>query len=432
MDQPVNVFWFRRDLRLTDNRGLFEALNADSPVLLLFVFDQTILHKLPNKNDARLSFIHGLLKEINVQLEPYEASLCVLHTTPLQAFQTLLKEYEIESVYTNNDYEPYAIKRDQEVRNLLSEAGVGFESFKDQVIFEQNEIVKDDGNPYTVYTPYSKKWLANLNKNSFKEWKSQELLSQVLQMDFTMPSLEEMGFESSDIDVEDFSTKQELVANYEDRRNTPSVAGTTKLSPHFRFGSISVREACRRLDGKSLTLLKEFIWREFFMQILWHFPQVVNQSFKSKYNRIPWINDEKEFEKWKFGNTGIPLVDAGMRELIHTGFMHNRVRMVVASFLVKNLLIDWRWGEAWFAEHLLDFDLAQNNGNWQWAAGTGCDAAPYFRVFNPISQQEKFDPQFEYIKKWIPEWGSGKYPQPMVDLKETRARAIETYRNAIQ
>ena len=432
MDQPVNVFWFRRDLRLSDNRGLFEALSAGKPVLLLFVFDRTILDKLANKNDSRVSFIHGLLERMNNQLNNLNTSILVRHSTPLEVFEELLSTYQIESVYTNKDYEPYAIQRDQKVRNLLAEAGVGFESFKDQVIFEQDEVVKDDGKPYTVYTPYSTKWLANLKDDSFAEWKSQDLLHNVVREFFPMPTLHEIGFELSDIAVENFRTETELVERYEDRRNTPSVEGTTKLSPHFRFGSISIREACRRVQGKSHTLLKEFIWREFFMQILWHFPQVVDQSFKIKYDRIPWVNNEDDFEKWKFGKTGVPLVDAGMRELINTGFMHNRVRMVVASFLVKNLLIDWRWGEAWFAEHLLDFDLAQNNGNWQWAAGTGCDAAPYFRVFNPVSQQEKFDPQFKYIKKWVPEWGSGNYPKPMVDLKESRVRAIETYKNAIQ
>ncbi len=431
--QKITVFWFRRDLRLIDNTALFYALQSKHKVLPIFIFDTEILIKLNSKSDARVSFIHAEISKINNELFKIGSSLKVLHENPLGAFRKLTEEYEIEAVYTNRDYEPYAIQRDKEVEAFLKSKGIRLHTYKDQVIFEQDEVLKDDGTPYTVFTPYSKKWKLKLANKEIQEFPSQNFQDGFIKTEpFKIPTLQELGFEQSSINVPDFDISEELIRNYADKRDLPALDATSKLGVHLRFGTISIREATQKARQFSEIFLNELIWRNFFSSILYHFPYVEKSAFKPKYDLIEWRNNEKEFELWCRGETGYPLVDAGMRELNETGFMHNRVRMVTASFLTKHLLIDWRWGEAYFAEKLLDFDLASNNGNWQWAAGCGCDAAPYFRVFNPESQQEKFDGKAEYILKWVPEFGTVQYPQPIVEHKFARERVLKAYKQATE
>ncbi|HPE55031.1 MAG TPA: deoxyribodipyrimidine photo-lyase [Bacteroidales bacterium] len=431
MKKPIHVFWFRRDLRLNDNTALYHALNSGKPVLPIFIFDPEILKELPEK-DARVTFIYALLNQINQKLEKQGSQLLIKQGKPLSVFKDLIQEFEIAAVYTNRDYEPYAIQRDQEVKNFLESKHISFHEFKDQVIFEKAEVVKQDGSPYTVYTPYSKIWLQKFKEKKIESYPSEDHLDKLLKAEFgPRLNLKDLGFKQSEITVPGFDISKNLIENYSKTRDVPSMEGTSRLGPHLRFGTVSIRELARKAANYEETFLKELIWREFFMQILYHFPHVVDQSFKPAYDKIEWLNDETQFKKWCEGKTGYPMVDAGMRQLNQTGYMHNRVRMVVASFLCKHLLIDWRWGEAYFAEKLLDFELSSNNGNWQWAAGTGCDAAPYFRVFNPASQQEKFDPDWKYIKKWVPEFGTHQYPEPIVDHKFARERAIKTYKQAL-
>ena len=431
MKKPIHVFWFRRDLRLNDNAALYHALNSGKPVLPIFIFDPEILKELPEK-DARVTFIYALLNQINQKLEKQGSQLLIKQGKPLSVFKDLIQEFEIAAVYTNRDYEPYAIQRDQEVKNFLESKHIIFHEFKDQVIFEKSEVSKQDGSPYTVYTPYSKIWLQKFKEKKIESFPSEDHLDKLIKAE-TGPklNLKDLGFKQSEITVPGFDISKNLIENYSKTRDVPSTEGTSHLGPYLRFGTVSIRELARKAANFEETFLKELIWREFFMQILYHFPHVVDQSFKPAYDKIEWLNDETQFKKWCEGKTGYPMVDAGMRQLNQTGYMHNRVRMVVASFLCKHLLIDWRWGEAYFAEKLLDFELSSNNGNWQWAAGTGCDAAPYFRVFNPASQQEKFDPDWIYIKKWVPEFGTHQYPEPIVDHKFARERAIKTYKQAL-
>ncbi len=425
------IFWYRRDLRLADNRGLAEALNGDLPVQPLFIFDREILDKLDDQNDLRVNFIHQTLALMQKQLGEKGSSLRVEYGRPLEVWAKILKEQKVKRVYANHDYEPYAMQRDQEVHELLEENGVEFHTFKDQVIFEQNEITKDDGGPYTVYTPYKKKWLKAFDPKMTNAFSLK--LKNLQPSQHSLLALEEMGFQKKDWVFPERKLKTAIIKTYEKTRDLPAdPQGTSLLGIHLRFGTVSVRRCVQMALQLNETWLSELIWREFFMQVLFHFPHVVSQSFRPAYDKIPWINDPKNFQLWCEGQTGYPLVDAGMRELNQTGHMHNRVRMVVASFLTKHLLIDWRWGESYFASKLLDFDLASNNGNWQWAAGTGCDAAPYFRVFNPTSQQKKFDPQFIYIKKWVPEYESLDYPEPMIDHALARQRALDTYKKALK
>ncbi|AUC14200.1 deoxyribodipyrimidine photolyase [Tenacibaculum sp. SZ-18] len=428
----ISIFWFRRDLRLNDNHGLFEALNNNKTVLPIFIFDKNILDKLP-KNDARVNFIHTQLLKINLQLKEVNSSLHVFYGNPIDIYQELLKKYDIISVYTNRDYEPYASERDQAILELLDKNNISFKSFKDQVIFEEKEITKDDGNPYKVYTPYSKKWLSTFTPEHSKPYTSEKLLDNFVKIDNQeIMSLDEMGFENSTIQIPDYKISTTLINEYEAKRNFPAINATSKLGIHLRFGTISVREAVNKsLKSDNITFLKELIWREFFMQILWHFPHTITKAFKPKYDNIEWRNNKEDFKNWCEGKTGYPLVDAGMRELNKTGFMHNRVRMLVGSFLCKHLLIDWRLGEAYFAEKLLDFELSSNIGNWQWVAGCGVDASPYFRIFNPTTQIQKFDKQLEYIKKWVPEFQELTYPAQIVDHKFARERCLETYKKAL-
>ncbi|SNR48634.1 deoxyribodipyrimidine photo-lyase [Maribacter sedimenticola] len=434
-NKKVSIFWFRRDLRLDDNVGFLEALKGDFPVLPIFIFDTEILSKLP-KDDARLNFIYDTSQQMRNELqENHNSSLAMYYGKPKSVFAELLKEYEIECVFTNRDYEPYAKERDEHIEKLLADNDIPFKTFKDQVIFEKAEIVKDDGEPYVVYTPYKNKWKENFDADKHLKihYTSQHLHNLIAHTRLPNLSLSDIGFEKSEIEVPDYDVTPTLIENYEDTRNFPALDyGTSHLGPHLRFGTVSVRKMIKKaIAEKNEVFWSELIWREFFMTILWHFPHTTDNAFKPKYDRIEWRNNEDEFDKWKNGNTGYLLVDAGMRELNNTGYMHNRVRMLVASFLCKHLLIDWRWGETYFAEKLLDYEMSSNVGNWQWAAGSGVDASPYFRIFNPMTQVDKFDKKKEYIKKWIPEYGTDDYPEKMVDHKKARERCLETYKNAL-
>ncbi len=427
----VNIYWMRRDLRFKDNHALFEALEADEPVVPLFIFDRDILDELP-EDDARVTFIYERLEDLRDKIDGQVFEF--IYDEPLKAWEQVIEKYEVKKVFANHDYEPYADERDQQVRDLLEGHDIVFETFKDQVIFEKLEVAKDDGTAYRVFTPYKKVWLSKYKKEGEQHFLSENRLSHILegQPKFKLPTLKKMGF--SGFKYEDMPTKvvnKRTLQNYEDKRDFPAEEGTTRIGLHLRFGTVSIRDLVAKAMDESEVYLSELIWREFYAMILANFPHVVSEAFKAKYDNVPWRNDEKGFEKWCKGETGYPMVDAGMRQLNQTGYMHNRVRMVVASFLTKHLLIDWRWGEAYFAEKLLDYELASNNGGWQWAAGTGTDAQPYFRVFNPESQFNKFDPDEHYVKKWVPEYGTDDYVEPMVEHKSARQRAIDTYKEAL-
>lgn len=432
--KKVSIFWFRRDLRLDDNAGLYHALKSSSPVLPIFIFDRSILDQLENKADRRVEFIRLALEEMQEQLKEKGSSLEVHYGYPSDIFKQLMAEYEIAGVYTNTDYEPYATERDEKIKKLLAEKSIPFYSCKDQVIFEKGEVLKDDGKPYTVFTPYSRRWKATLNEFYLSSYPVSKYARHFLQRrPKAIPSLASMGFQEVGLPFPPSSVKTDLIKKYDKQRDYPGIEGTSRIGIHLRFGTISVRTLARKASELNDTYLNELIWRDFYQMILWHFPMVgKGHAFKPAYDRIEWRNNEKEFERWCAGQTGYPIVDAGMRELNATGFMHNRVRMIVASFLTKHLLIDWRWGEAYFAEKLLDFELASNNGGWQWAAGSGCDAAPYFRVFNPTLQTQKFDPDFSYIRHWVPEWQELNYPRPMVNHEEARKRALSIYSKAVK
>ncbi len=429
----VNIFWFRRDLRLEDNTALFYALQSTPPILPIFIFDALIIDKLENKADARVQFIHESLLEIQTKLMAIGGSLEVLHGKPIEVFTTLLKKYKIEKVFANNDYEPYATERDNKIKILLEKNNAQLISYKDHVIFEKAEVTKDDGKPYTVFTPYSRKWKAALKEDDVKLYETEKYFDNFLK---TSPkeilSLTQIGFTKTTQIFPSKSVEAELVKKYAAERNIPSIEGTSHLSLHLRFGTISIRRLAKYSRNLSETFLNELIWRDFYHMIVWHFPYVgTGKAFKPAYDFIQWRDDEVSFNKWCDGQTGYPIVDAGMRELNATGFMHNRIRMIVASFLCKHLLIDWRWGEAYFAEKLLDFDFAANNGGWQWAAGSGCDAAPYFRIFNPYLQTKKFDPELKYIKKWVPEFEEFSYPKPIVEHTFSRDRCLKVYKEGL-
>lgn len=433
MAKKVTIFWFRRDLRLHDNVGLYHALKSEYPVLPIFIFDPEILENLP-KNDARVNFIYDNLQEMRNELQDKaESSLAIYHGAPEEIFTNLLEEYGVQSVYTNHDYEPYAKKRDKAINKILSNKEIEFKTYKDQVIFEKSEVVKDDGDPYVVYTPYKNTWKAKFEAS--RDLTEYEVKFTNFYKHQRLPTLtlDDIGFEASEIKVPNYTVTPDLIANYENTRNFPAKEnGTSRLGPHLRFGTVSIRKMVKKAKAEENEVFwSELIWREFFMQILWHFPHTVNNAFRSKYDRIEWRNNKDEFERWKKGQTGYALVDAGMRELNQTGYMHNRVRMLVASFLCKHLLIDWRWGEAYFAEKLLDYEMASNVGNWQWAAGSGVDAAPYFRIFNPMTQVEKFDKDKKYIKEWVPEIQESSYPEKIVEHKAARERCLKVYKQAV-
>lgn len=429
--QSLTVFWFRRDLRLEDNHALHLALASGAPVLPIFIFDDLILRELP-KQDARVEFIRSALENLNRELREYGSSMQIFRGEPLEVWPRIFKSCKVGQIFCNEDYEPYALKRDSAVAKLAAEQGASFQSVKDQVLFAKNEVVKDNGEPYRVFTAFSKAWLKKLTPENLKPFNTGKTLHNLLKVKSEkVPSLDELGFQPSNIEVPEADLGKKLLSAYAKQRDVFHVEGTSRIGPHLRFGTISVRKAAAVAQQFSSVYLKELIWREFFMQLLFHFPHTVDQPFDARYKNIKWRNDKADFERWKSGETGYPLVDAGMRELNQTGFMHNRARMVTASFLTKHLLIDWRKGERYFAEKLLDFELASNVGNWQWVAGCGCDAAPYFRVFNPELQAKKFDPNGEYIKKWVAEFGTSKYPKPMIEHEAARRRALIEFKSAL-
>jgi deoxyribodipyrimidine photo-lyase len=423
----ISVCWFRRDLRLDDNIAFYKSLNSSYPILPIFIFDKEIIEELA-KNDARINFIYDCLTHLNYQLKIYGSSLKVFYSSVDEAWNKLVNEFSIKEVFINEDYEPYGISRDKRIGQFLKSTNIRLHSFTDHVVFKPNQILKEDGLPYTVYTPYKNKWLKHLELNK-PNLLPEPNYKNLYQCKYGFPKLSDLDFLPSSIKVEDFNLSE--LDNYEQTKDIPYMDGTSYLGPHLRFGTVSIRSIIHQLKITDNVFLSELIWREFFVQILYHFPRVVNENFKLKYNGIKWRNNEDDFSRWSSGNTGYPIVDAGMRQLNKTGYMHNRVRMITASFLIKHLLIDWRWGEAYFAEKLLDYELASNNGNWQWVAGTGCDSAPYFRVFNPDAQTIKFDSDLKYINKWVPELNELTYT-PMVEHKMARERALETYKVGIK
>jgi deoxyribodipyrimidine photo-lyase len=429
----INIFWFRRDLRLEDNIGLFNCSGPDVSFLPVFIFDPYILDKLKNKNDSRVQFIHSTLSKIKDKLQSTGSDLRVYFDTCEDAWKKIITEFDVGAVYSNEDYEPYAIKRDKTISLYLEKNNISFYQFKDQCIFSKNDVLKKDGTPYTVYTPYKNSWYGKLEPKNLMSVSNKKGLQKLLKIKpRPMVKMIELGFKQTVVSNQVRAIRKKIISSYKEKRDIPSLAATSMLGLHLRFGTVSVRKCAQAgYHSEEKTWLDELIWREFFMQILYHFPYVVKGAFKKKYNAIAWNNSKKDFKLWCEGRTGYPLVDAGMRELNETGHMHNRVRMVTASFLVKHLLIDWRWGEKYFADKLLDFELSANNGNWQWVAGTGCDSAPYFRIFNPQTQQKKFDPDFIYIKKWIPEYATDKYPQRMIDHKYAYDRALITYKTSL-
>lgn len=428
----MTIFWFRRDLRLNDNAGLYHALKNGKNVQCIFIFDKNILAKLEDRDDGRVTFIFDHIIRLKKELIALGSDLLIFHSTPLEVFSKLTKENKIESVFANHDYEPYAKLRDDEIKNLLLKNNISFDTFKDQVIFEKDEVLKDDGLPYTIYTPYKNKWYKKLTDFHLRSYPTEKYFNNFNKVAKTIDfiTLEQLGFIRSKLIIPEIEYKSKL-KEYHNNRDFPSINGTSRISIHLRFGTVSIRELARNANGKSEVWLNELIWRDFYFMIIWHFPHAAKNSFKPAYDKINWRNNEEEFKRWCEGQTGYPIVDAGMRELNATGFMHNRVRMIVASFLIKHLLIDWRWGEAYFARKLLDFDLSANNGGWQWASSSGCDAAPYFRIFNPAEQTKKFDGQFQYIKKWVPEFQEFNYPAPIVEHKFARERCLATYKEAL-
>lgn len=431
MNDNLVIFWFRRDLRLKDNAGLFHALNENDKVLPIFIYDKNTLDKL-NKSDHRVDFIEYSLKKLNDLLKKNNKSISIYYGKPVKVFSELIKKYNVTKVYSNKDYTPYSIKRDKKVEELLKVNNIDFNSYKDHVLFEKYEVVKDDNTPYKVYTPFSRKWLIKMSENKIDFFNSEKYIYKFFNEKRGFLTLKEIGFEKSILSPLNLNLSSDTINNYEKTRNFPYVNGTSKIGLHLRFGTISTREMIVKAEvSKNKTFLKELVWREFFQQILFHYPHTINKSFKPKYDRIEWLNNENQFKKWCSGQTGYPLVDAGMRELNQTGFMHNRVRMLVGSFLCKHLLIDWRWGEAYFAKKLYDYETASNVGNWQWVAGCGVDASPYFRIFNPHEQIKKFDKNLIYTKKWVPEFESDQYVEPIVIHKDARERCLLTYKKAL-
>lgn len=429
----VVLHWFRRDLRLEDNTALQHAIKSGTRVQCVFIFDRNILDRLEDSEDRRVAFIHRRLQALQSKLNILGATLDVRYGTPDSIWQDLLSDYCVKGVYTNHDYEPYARKRDAALAEYFLQHHVPFHTFKDQVMFEKDEVLKDDGKPYTVYTPYSRKWMARLSQlPAYVPTATGTKADFLQQSPKELPSLEAMGFHDPGYSFPDLEPDEAIIREYAQQRDFPGINGTTRIGVHLRFGTVSIRRMVQLAKQLSFSWLNELCWREFYMMIIWHFPHAAESAFKPAYNHVHWRNDEAGFAAWCEGRTGYPIVDAGMRELNATGYMHNRVRMITASFLTKHLLIDWRWGESYFARKLMDFDLSANNGGWQWAAGSGCDAAPYFRIFNPYEQTKKFDPDLSYIRKWVPEFEDFSYPPPIVDHKFARERCLEVYKQALK
>jgi len=457
-----SIVWLRRDLRLHDHRALFEACSRSNQVLPVFIIDENILEGL-KKDNRQVEFIQGCLNELGAELAERGSRLLVVRGKPLEILPQLIKKYSVNAVFFSHDYEPSAKRRDQAMMVALKKLGVYSESFKDQVIFERREILGGSGEPYKVFTPYARNWVKTLELNKaehLREFKPN--LKKLIPSDQVAGKnahFSDLGFTKAYLFVEpgekvarkllkDFANR---IGKYHEARDFPAIEGTSKLSPHFRFGTISPREAVRfcydHFSAGTKVWLNELIWREFYQMILDQYPHVEKGAFKPQYDELKWSWSEKNFKAWCEGRTGYPIVDAAMRQLNETGFMHNRLRMVAAMFLTKDLLINWQEGEKYFAEQLLDHELAANNGGWQWSASTGCDAQPYFRVMNPISQSERFDADGEFIRKYVPElkglsskrihWpheeglfstGMGDYPEPIVDHKKQRLKAIAMFK----
>ncbi len=432
-DKPVvNIFWMRRDLRLEDNTALYHALKTRENVLPLFIFNPDILENLEVRPDFRVNFIYKTLVGIKESLEKIGSGIYIAHGRPQDIFKKMAEEYHICSVYVNRDYEPYSVYRDVQIERFLKINKIEYHSYKDHVVFEKDELVKEDGKPYTVFTPYKNKFLEKFNKEMVRPLNTTQYFHNFIRIKpLPIMTIEMLGFEPVNIVFPSKALTQTLLEGYAANRDFPARNGTSKLSVHLRFGTISIRKVTALALLHSDTFLSELIWRNFYSQILWYFPHVVTRAFKPAYDNIRWENNLDHFTAWCKGKTGYPMVDAGMRELNQTGFMHNRLRMVTASFLCKHLLIDWRWGETYFASKLDDYDLASNNGGWQWAAGSGCDAAPYFRIFNPELQARKFDPDYEYIRKWVPEFDTSDYCKPIIEHKFARERALKRYAEGI-
>jgi|SRR6476661_159510 len=434
----ICLFWHRRDLRIHDNAGLAAALDSGLPVLPLFIYDSDILTQLPDKADARLTFIYDQVERLATETETAGGTFLARYGRPAEVLAQLADELDIAAVHTNEDYEPYARQRDGEVGEMLAQRGIAFYLYKDQVVFAKDDIMTKSGTVPKVFGAYHKAYLERLTDELLLPYGSQdafraENLHRLTKAQAgTRPTLEELGFERR----EQYSPTVELpaedvVRNYHRTRDTPALTnGTTRLSVQLRFGTVSVRQAMRQARALNPKLLAEIIWRDFFMMLLWHFPGTATEAYDPKMRAIPYRNNEDEFRAWCEGHTGYPLVDAGMRELNATGYLPNRVRMTVAGFLVKHLFIDWRWGERYFADKLLDYELAINVGNWQWMAGTGAVAAPWFRVYSPQNQLEQVDPELKYVKSWVPELGTAGYPAPIVEHKFARDRAVEAIRAA--
>ena len=429
----ASIFWFRRDLRIDDNPGLYEALANSKNVIPIFIFDTNIIDNLPS-DDNRIKFIWHSLSLLNERLKEVGSKLNIFKGNPLEVFKKIILKYRLISVYVNRDYEKYSIKRDKEINTFLNENKIAFNASKDHVFFEPNEILKSDGTPYTVFTPYSKKWFEKFYSEKLPQYQIKNLVDNFFKTNYKpIMSLSEIGFSDDEIKFEKFNLGDELIKNYNSKRDFPYLNSTSKIGPYLRFGLISVREVGKKTIEKKFdqSFLRQLIWRDFYIQIFFHFPDSENENFKPAYDKIIWLNEEEKFEKWCAGETGYPIVDAGMKELNATGFMHNRVRMIAASFLCKHLLIHWKKGESYFAKKLLDYEMASNVGNWQWVAGTGVDAAPYFRLFNPEIQMKKFDPQKVYIKKWLPKYDPENYLEPIIDHNYARERCLNAYKIAL-
>ncbi len=465
-----SLCWIRRDLRLSDHRALYEACRASQRVSVVFVFDETILKKLRDRDDRRVSFIHQCLEEIDKKLRDKGSALIQVKGDPCVEIPELVGKLGVDAVFCNRDYEPTAKERDELVGDRLKGMGVSFQSFKDQVVFERLEITTQAGHPFRVFTPYKNAWLKKVTDEDYREYRPNlKKLSPLKNIKNFIKrfDLQSIGFEEASLWVEPgeqeggkrFRRFLKCMERYDDSRDFPAMEGTSGLSVHLRFGTVSIRKLVRvamEQDSKGAKVwLSELIWREFYQMILDRYPRVVDQTFIPKFNQIKWPGGDRYFKAWCMGETGYPLVDAAMRQFNTTGWMHNRLRMVVASFLVKDLLVDWRKGEAYFARHLLDFDLAANNGGWQWCASTGCDAQPWFRIFNPVTQSQRFDPEGKFIRANVPELASysnkdihfpskasketqlragcliGKdYPEPLVDHSTQRLKALELYKNS--
>ncbi len=423
----LTLFWHRRDLRIEDNCGLFNALEAHPNVQPFFIFDTDIINEFNHKPDRRLSFIYDTIAALKSEYQKHGADLWVLHGKPLDIINQLTKQHPVNALYCNTDYEPYATQRDQQIANFCKLNGIAFHAYKDQVIYEKSEIVKANGQPYTVFTPYKNQWLHVFSQQSLKIYQLNPLLQNLSKaIASPMPPKNEFGFIYTPHNVQKPNIEAATLQQYGLTRNALHLNGTSRVSVHLRFGTISIRSLVQKAL-KYPDYLNELIWREFYMQWLWHYPQVVTQSFKPQYDKIAWNQRDNDFEKWCQGQTGYLIVDAAMNQLLQTGFMHNRARMIVASFLTKHLLTDWRKGEAFFARHLTDYELSSNVGGWQWAAGSGCDAAPYFRIFNPTLQAQKFDPHGAYIQQW----NTNIQAPPIIDHHFARQRCLSAYKKAL-